>query len=165
MNWPNDERTALDAYYCRHDRRPDGQPTAAWEKANLVYIRPPFRMVAAWAPAQDITRVRCHAKVAESLSRVFAAIARLPLDVMRPAQYFGGCYNYRRARGMLRLSTHAWGAAVDLDPVNNELGKPYAENDGMMPLQIIQAFDEEGWEWGGKWQRPDCMHFQAARTR
>ena len=84
----------------------------------------PFPFVIAWDDSQRITRFSCHAKVATALIRIFGQAAahygeaefrRLRLD------QFGGCYNYRVMRGGTSLSMHAWGIAVDLDPINNQL--------------------------------------------
>lgn len=74
---------------------------------------------------------------------------------------FGGCYNYRRVSGRSQLSVHSWGAAIDLDPVNNPLGKKWRPDSGMMPEQVVAIFRAEGWRWGGDFTRPDCMHFEA----
>jgi hypothetical protein len=75
---------------------------------------------------------------------------------------YGGCYNFRLIKDSNRLSTHAWGASIDLDPQKNPLGKPYNETRGMMPKAVIKIFEAEGWKWGRRFRnRPDCMHFQA----
>ena len=76
---------------------------------------------------------------------------------------YGGCYNFRLIKNSNRLSCHAWGAAIDLDPEKNPLGVKYDESKGMMPRAVINIFEAEGWKWGGRFtKRPDCMHFQAA---
>ena len=36
---------------------------------------------------------------------------------------YEGCYNFRMIKDSVRLSTHAWGAGIDLDPENNPLGR------------------------------------------
>jgi len=37
----------------------------------------------------------------------------------------GGTYNHRSVRGSAMLSSHAWGAAIDIDPVGNRMGVPF----------------------------------------
>ncbi|MGW9073937.1 M15 family metallopeptidase [Streptomyces yangpuensis] len=77
-----------------------------------------------------------------------------------------------------RLSQHAWGDAVDINPVEN----PYVDINGVVhppnarahlrrsparPGQIhpgdavAAAFREVGWQWGGHWTNPDYQHFSA----
>jgi hypothetical protein len=165
MAWPADTAQALDAYYGKHALAADGTPTATWQRAHLTRIELPYPMVLAWDLAVTIRKLTCHKLVADSLLRVFNGILQhygSPADVKTARMHlFGGCYNYRRVSGSGRLSTHAWGAGVDLDPDRNGLGRPYDENAGMMPMAVVHIFEAEGWRWGGKFSRPDCMHFQA----
>ena len=162
-DWPNDDTEALAAYYGVHVLGSDGRPMAAWERENLVYIRNlPYRMVLAWDLPVPVTRIRVHRRCAESLLRCLTRIGAECTE-WRGRHLFGGTYNYRPRRGGHALSTHAWGAAIDLDPERNALGRPYLEGAGMMPAKVISIFDDEGWRWGGTFSTPDCMHFQAAR--
>ena len=39
------------------------------------------------------------------------------------AHRFGGVCSYRRIAGSVRLSLHAYGAVIDIDPKNNPLGR------------------------------------------
>jgi D-alanyl-D-alanine carboxypeptidase-like protein len=166
MPFPPDTQADLEAFYSVHQLRPDGRPTVAWEKANLITIPAPYPLTLAWDLSAQVKRVTCHKLVAESIARILNGILQHygDLDGVRKARMhlYGGCYNYRRVSGSGRLSTHAWGAGVDLDPDRNPLGKPYDEHDGMMPQAVVAIFEGEGWKWGGRFQsRPDCMHFQA----
>ena len=71
---------------------------------------------------------------------------------------FGGCYNYRKKRGNdIKLSTHSWGIAIDLNPATNRMGTP-----GDMHPDIVEIFRKAGFKWGGDWPRggKDPMHFQ-----
>ena len=86
------------------------------------------------------------------------AIERARLDLC------GGVFNFRLQRGGSNLSIHSWGAAIDIDPERNRLGRRYSAGAGMIPRAAVDIFEAEGWEWGGRWSRPDAMHFQAART-
>ncbi len=165
--WPHDDMAGLSAFYGPHTLGPDGMPTAAWEAANLVAFPAPYPMRASWDTGVPITRVRCHRLVQASLLRVMNNLWKLYLtaDERKEAglDMFGGVYSFRRISGSGRLSVHAFGAAIDLDPGRNPLGKPWEF--GMMPLGVVNVFEAEGWEWGGRWtHRPDCQHFQAART-
>jgi hypothetical protein len=68
---------------------------------------------------------------------------------------FGGAFAFRAQRGSHRLSLHAFGAALDLNPRSNPLGTL-----GTMNREVIGVFERCGWTWGGRWARPDPMHFQ-----
>lgn len=166
MQWPHDNRASLDAYYSAHDLGEDGTPTARWEEHNLTMIATPFPMALAWQPRRAVTAIRCHRRVAESLSRILRAMLELCGDerAVHAARMhlFGGCYCFRRVAGASRLSVHSWGAAVDLDPDRNARGIRHGVRHGMVPLEVVGAFEAEGWVWGGRFRTPDCMHFQAA---
>lgn len=168
--WPAPDRTSLEAFYGRHTPDPaTGAPTAAWEAAHLVGLAPPFPMVLAWDPRVPVRVIRCHRLVAPSLERVLRAIGSHfgDTDALRRAgmHLFGGAYCHRPVRGGRALSLHAWGAAIDLDPARNPLGRAHGASTGMMPPVVVRLFEAEGWAWGGRFTRPDCMHFEAVRRR
>jgi len=77
---------------------------------------------------------------------------------------FSGSYNYRVMRGGAVLSMHAYGCAIDLDAPRNFFHDqdPHFAH---IP-QVVKAFKDEGWVWGGDWsgRSKDGMHFQAARV-
>jgi len=82
-------------------------------------------------------------------------------------------FNYRLATGGTSLSKHAYGFAIDINPVQN----PYIKGDVVLPpgavydtskagtlargSGIVQAFLRLGWTWGGDWKSlKDYMHFE-----
>lgn len=82
-------------------------------------------------------------------------------------------FNYRTIAGTARLSLHAYGQAIDFNPLFN----PYIRSDLVQPPGaiydparlgtitadgfLVQIFEELGWEWGGRWtDRKDYQHFQ-----
>jgi hypothetical protein len=84
-------------------------------------------------------------------------------------------YNYRFVEGTRSRSMHSYGLAVDLIP-KSYAGKdtywmwamtrhadwwavPY-EQRWMPPSSVIEAFEREGFVWGGKWLLFDTMHFE-----
>jgi hypothetical protein len=68
-----------------------------------------------------------------------------------------GCYIIRNARGLSSWSMHAWGLAIDVNAATNRLGKAPTLSSG-----FVKCFTDVGLDWGGKWRRPDGMHFQLA---
>ena len=165
--WPKQDHASLCAFYGNPDADGNGVPDRTWEDKNLMGIVPPYRMVLAWAPETAVKTIRVNRACAESLQRVLAAIwahykTQEAIEAARMHLY-GGANQFRTMRGANRLSVHSWGAAIDLDPVKNPLGRPWRDGAGMMPLPVIQAFQKEGWVWGGSWSRPDAQHFQAAK--
>jgi hypothetical protein len=167
MPWPKDNREDLDAFYGRHKLGPNAQPTSAWLNQNLKNFTAPYPLTLSWDLTKTVTKLYCHKKVGDSLVHIFEEILKHYgniTEVKRARMHlYGGCYNFRLIKNSNRLSTHAWGASIDLDPSKNPLGKKYDASLGMMPLDVVKIFAAEGWKWGGKFtKRPDCMHFQAA---
>ncbi|MBN9061305.1 MAG: M15 family metallopeptidase [Rhizobiales bacterium] len=164
--WPAQSPAAMNDFYGNPDANHDGRADPAWMKANLVRVKPPYRMK--WSWAGDVTTITVHRRCAESLLRALDAVARhfgSQQAIERARMHLcGGAFNFRLMRGGSNLSVHSWGAAIDLDPERNGLGRRYAESLGMMPMAVVEIFAREGWEWGGRWSRPDAMHFQAAAS-
>jgi hypothetical protein len=128
------------------------------------------------------------------LTRVFARLyaARFAIRRLRPIDAYGGsdersldadntaAFNcrYAVAAGPKRWSVHAYGLAIDVDPVEN----PYLEGGRVHPRAgrayldrsrvrrgmavrggvLVRAFAAVGWQWGGRWAgSPDYQHFSA----
>jgi hypothetical protein len=89
-------------------------------------------------------------------------------------------FNCRFVAGTDRWSEHAYGRAIDINPVENPYvgsdghvsprkGRPYADRSQHVPGMIhgggsvVGAFTREGWGWGGNWSSPkDYQHFSAS---
>ncbi len=73
-----------------------------------------------------------------------------------------GTFNWRNIAGTNRLSTHAFGTAIDI----NTKYSNYWQWDGNMtwknqiPMEIVEVFEKHGFIWGGKWYHYDTMHFE-----
>lgn len=121
--WPNRKDVAA-------MNRLFGKPGSAQATAGRCEL--PFPFVIAWDEDQRISRFSCNTVAAPVFTSIFAeaarhygeaAFRRLRLD------RFGGCFADRKMRGSsTTTSTHAWGVAVDIDPINNQLrwGQPKA---------------------------------------
>jgi D-alanyl-D-alanine carboxypeptidase len=138
--------------------------------------------------------VIANVKVVPDLVRVFARLyaARFPLRRLRPIDAYHGsdersleadntaAFNcrYAVAPGPRRWSVHAYGEAIDVNPVEN----PYLEGGRVHPRAgrayldrsrvrrgmavrgglLANAFASVGWQWGGRWTvSPDYQHFSA----
>jgi hypothetical protein len=85
-------------------------------------------------------------------------------------------FNCRRVEGSTSWSEHAYGEAIDVNPVEN----PYIAGGRVQPAAarayldrtrarrgmalegstLVRAFDAVGWGWGGRWTSPrDYQHF------
>jgi len=163
MTWPL--QSQCDAYY-GNPRGRNGRASAQWEKANLVRVAPPFKMQFAGKP---ITSVSIHKRCADSLAKIFNNIWLASGKNQKiiddwGVSVFSGSYNYRVMRGGNVLSMHAYGCAIDLDAPRNGFHDP-TPHFAQVP-QVLKAFEDEGWTWGGSWsgRSKDGMHFQAARV-
>jgi hypothetical protein len=112
-----------------------------------------------------------------------------PIHRVEPVSVYGGsdnrsmradntsAFNCRPAvnDGPKTWSMHAYGEAIDLDPLEN----PYLLNGKVLPKAgarfadrsnvqagmiladgpVVDAFTRIGWGWGGRWTSPDFQHF------
>ena len=155
--WPL--QSECDSFY-GNPRGRDGNVSPLWQRTNLVRISTPFPMTFG---GKRISGISIHRKCAESLSRVLQAIWTASGHNQAVIEQwgmdkFGGSFSYRLMRGINRLSMHAYGCAVDFDVERNGLGDP-TPHFANCPL-VLDAFAQEGWVWGGRWRRPDGMHFR-----
>jgi hypothetical protein len=136
-----------------------------------------------------------HRRWAEDLAHVLRRIyhARFPVRRMRPVDRYGGddrrsmradntsAFNCRFVAGTTRWSQHAYGSAIDINPVENpyvsgdrvspRAGRPFADRSlrrrGMIHRGdlVRRAFHRIGWGWGGSWSgAKDYQHFSATGT-
>jgi len=139
---------------------------AAGSAQQTVKVPYPFKL--AWDISTEVKRISCHRKVSTSLAGILEdlrdhygleQIKALGLDL------FGGCYSFRKMRGGKKLSTHAWGVAIDLDPARNRLKWNHrrAQFAKAEYRFLRDAFAAEGWVSLGEAKDYDWMHFQAVR--
>jgi D-alanyl-D-alanine carboxypeptidase len=158
-NWP--QQSQRDSFY-GNPRGRNGAASPSWESANLVRLPPPFVMRFLGKP---ISGIRIHKKCSASLSRVLNAIwiasgkSQVIIDAWGMSDY-AGAFNYRLTRGGSSLSSHSWGCAIDFDADRNGFGDS-TPNFAKIP-EVLKAFADEEWTWGGRWSKPDGMHWQAA---
>src|ERR1044072_7497420 len=111
MPFPKDTQAELDAFYSKHTLGPNGLPTAAWQTAHLTRITPAYPLTLAFPPGTQVTKITCHKMVAESLTRIFAAILAhygSVAEVKKARMHlFAGTFNFRVIKGTNRLSTHS----------------------------------------------------------
>jgi hypothetical protein len=70
---------------------------------------------------------------------------------------YGGSHNYRPKVGGSSLSTHAWAAAVDMNPAENV----FAQRTTTFSDRAIDIMEKWGFLSGGRAWGKDWMHFQA----
>lgn len=137
----------------------------------------------------------CNQKIAQDLVEIFSELydRQYPLASVRLVDDFGGddlasmeadntsCFNFREVTssggGRHKLSFHAYGLAVDLNPLYNpyvkkgkilpQSAKPYANRKNANPYRIdhedlaYQLFTAHGFTWGGDWKSlKDYQHFE-----
>lgn len=131
------------------------------------------------------------ASIAEEVLDIFQEIyeARFPIERIRLIDYYDADdelsmednnsvgFNFRYIANTQRLSNHAWGMAIDINPVQNPFyrdglvlpvaGAAYMDRDNVRPGMIVpgdavyNAFISRGWTWGGHWRVPiDYHHFE-----
>ena len=130
-----------------------------------------------------------HADAAQDVVTVFRALfeAGYPVRSMRLVDDFDAsdddsmaadntsAFNCRAITGGSGWSEHAYGRAIDLNPVENPYvrgssvapseGRRYADRPDLPGVihdgdEVVRAFAAVGWLWGGDWESPiDYQHF------
>src|SRR5437762_3080728 len=126
-----------------------------WQAECLTRVELPFTLPLSWDRSRVVDHITCHKLVAEVFGSVFADVQRAGLQ--QELTSFGGCFAFRAQRTGTKLSSHAWGIAVDLNPESNAQGTA-----GNMNAEVAATFTKAGFTWGGDWQghSRDPMHFQ-----
>jgi hypothetical protein len=156
--------TLADMFSIRYRTGPIAPVTEVDHDPGRIRLTPLF---AAAYPAGKLVsarffghRVRVQPKVAAALARVEKRLSSV--TAARPfVAKLGGAYNDRAIAGTDRKSAHAWGIAIDLDP---DLSYYWRwERHGWknrLPQSVVDAFEAEGFIWGGRWYHFDTMHFE-----
>ena len=133
-----------------------------------------------------------HRFVVDEVIAIFDDLQRLhyPIQRMRTVDHYPGAqdelsmqdnntsaFNCRRLPGSMQWSQHAYGRAIDLNPLIN----PYLSGSDLQPSTAaryldrtrddpgilradspaVKAFTDRGWRWGGAWRNPvDYQHFE-----
>ena len=138
-------------------------------------------------------RLVVHETAASALREVFRRLyaARFPIRKMVPIDAYAGsdfrsieadntsAFNCRRATGSSSWSEHAYGRAIDVNPIENPYvdnrrvyhvaSRPYIARRPVRPGmavrggRLVEAFRSVGWGWGGYWSGSvrDYQHFSA----
>lgn len=143
--------------------RTDGTLSPEWERHELGIARLPVSLPLSWDLDRRVTKIRCHQKLVPLFEATFEEL--LDLGLWGELVTFGGCVEFRRVSGSWKLSTHAWGIAIDLDPESNARGVDvdktrFGSTAG--GRRVVEVFERRGFVWGGKFSTPDAMHFQFA---
>ena len=114
--------------------------------------------------------------------------ARFPIRRMRLVDHYGGsdyrsieadntsAFNCRYVAGANRWSQHAYGRAIDVNPIENPYvsggrtshagSVPYLNRSRIRPGMLYststptKALASQGYFWGARWRKPDYQHFQ-----
>jgi hypothetical protein len=153
---PNGSDEILRTFGNIHDYiHPDGSLDPRWEADFLALVALPFPLVLSWDRSKSITQFLCHKHLTGILGDTFGLVQARGL--WTTLHSFGGCFAFRPQRTGVRLSTHSWGIAIDLNPETNGQGAA-----GEMDAGVIEIFRGAGFTWGGDWtgRNRDPMHFQ-----
>lgn len=76
-----------------------------------------------------------------------------------------GTYNYRLIAGTGKLSPHSYGIAIDLNTDKRDYWKWSTKEAAESrvkeyPVELVTAFENNNFIWGGKWGHFDIMHFE-----
>lgn len=141
----------------------------------------------------------CNRTISRDLRDIFDSLyrARYPIERIRPISEYSdddersmqanntSCYCYRPIEGTTKLSNHARGLAIDINPLYNpcvrrkkdgtlliqpSTGRPYVDRSRRFPYKITRhdlcyrLFIDHGFTWGGAWKSlKDYQHFEKVK--
>ena len=109
-----------------------------------------------------------HERAAPALERVVErldALVKVEPKVLPFLKNIGGTWMWRRIKRSKSLSAHAWGIAIDINVARSAYWR-WAEPrepikwQNKVPQPVVDAFEAEGFIWGGRWLHYDTMHFE-----
>ena len=138
----------------------------------------------------------CNREISQDLREIFDELYRrkYPIERIRPISEYGdddersmqanntSCYCYRPIAGSSKLSKHARGMAIDINPLYNPCvrrrkdgtlqiqpatARPYVDRSRTFKYRITKRdlcyrlFTQHGFRWGGDWRTlKDYQHFE-----
>lgn len=101
----------------------------------------------------------------ESALKELVPLSKTRSDIASILYPASGTYNYRVISGTGRLSPHSYGIAIDLKSNKKDYWKWSSEKQGKerladYPKELVEAFENNNFVWGGKWGHFDILHFE-----
>ena len=176
--------------------RMDGVSYVENENVSLEDLRYLRLLYVGFDEQTHVGELVVHASIADAILEIFQTLYEkgYQIEKMRLIDDYGGddhaslldnntsAFNYRVVEGSEKLSRHAYGLAIDINPFYNpyvtysggvehispEGSEPYADRAADFPHKIErdqdlcwQLFSEHGFAWGGDWKSlKDYQHFE-----
>ena len=160
--FPHEDSVNLMKFY-GDPRGSNGQVSKKWFSENMVKWTPPYTIYYSDGKRTPLKTIFLHKKVISVYTAAFTEVKNTfePKEIndLR-LNISGGAFNYRVIRGGNRLSTHAFGIAIDMDPARNPYPKKWKE--GMINREFCDILMKHGIWWRGHNGDVDAMHFQCA---
>jgi hypothetical protein len=114
--------------------------------------------------------VKFHTRAAAALGKVSVRLKQLIAQTPSLGVYvtgeLGGTFEWRPIANTNRLSAHSYGIAIDIVVSKSNYWEwektanaPLVWKN-QIPQAIVDAFEAEGFAWGGRWYHYDTMHFE-----
>ena len=134
-------------------------PDAKWERACIV------RAMVPWPGKDGVRMIRVHRDVRDQFIALFTAWR--DANLLHLVVTNDGTVNIRMKRGKEKsldlrdLSTHAFGAAIDINAKWNPLNaKPAAIGCEGSVVELVPIANRLNFVWGGDFSTVDAMHFE-----
>jgi hypothetical protein len=113
-------------------------------------------------------RYAFHERAVPALERVVQRLesaATTNPQLLAYLKNIGGTWAWRRISRSRNLSPHSFGIAIDLNAKKSHYWRWLKRGSALVwkntvPQEIVDAFEAEGFIWGGRWQHFDTMHFE-----
>lgn len=113
-----------------------------------------------WTPPRKIktipNRIYCNRDLITPLNTAIGNV--IDRGLSSEIRTWDGCFNIRKKRGGNSISLHSWGIAIDINAAWNRFGQAPT-----MSKALVKCFVDAGFDWGGRWVKPDGQHFQLSR--
>jgi hypothetical protein len=114
------------------------------------------------------TKLKVHRMVAPAFLRVAARVEALAKEdpSVRPfLKNVGGTFNWRFIANTRRQSAHSYGVSLDVNAARSDYWEWRKPREPVrwrnsVPQALVDAFEAEGFIWGGRWYHYDTMHFE-----
>lgn len=161
LAYPHEDTSSLNEFY-GNPRGKDGKVSTKWFRDNIMKWEPPYPFFYSDG-RQPLKTLFIHKLCLDTFNNAFQEVLDHfgPEDIdNKRLNICAGTYNYRLMRGGSKLSVHAYGISIDIDPEHNPYPHPWTENG--LDKDFITILEKHGFYWRGTNGDVDPMHFQCA---